>query len=120
MEEKRSSSRIGSMNLSYICLDEQGKVFQQAMGRTINISEGGFLIETHSAIQEGYTLIGSIGLGDDTIDIKGKIMHCKPLGDGKYVAGVMITFIEENDRSLWTSYIKEMSSDEVPEKNTDI
>ena len=119
MVEKRKSPRIGSINLSYICLDKQNNVLQQAMGRTLNISEGGFLIETHFPIKDEYTLIASIGLEDDTIDIKGKIIHCQSLGDGKYIAGVEITSIEDADRSLWVNFVHKMSSNDVSETDTD-
>lgn len=119
MVEKRKSPRIGSVNLSYICLDKQGKVLQQAMGRTLNISEGGFLIETHFPMKAEYTLLASIGLEDDTIDIKGKIIHCQSAGSGKYIAGVEITSIEESDKSLWENFIQKLFIDEVPETDTD-
>lgn len=119
MVEKRRSPRIGSINLSYICLDKKDKVLQQAMGRTLNISEEGFLIETHFPMKEEYTLIASIGLEDDTIDIRGKIIHCQSAGGGKYVAGIEITSIKEGDKSLWVNFIRKMSSDEAPESDTD-
>jgi hypothetical protein len=120
MVEKRKSPRIGSINLSYICLDKEGNVLHQAMGRTLNISEGGFLIEIYYPMQEEYTLMASIGIEDNTIDIKGNIIHCKSSGDGKYIAGVEITSIKDEERSLWVNFIQKMSSDEVPEIDTDI
>ena len=119
MVEKRKSPRIGSINLSYICLDKDNNVIQQAMARTLNISERGFLIETHFPVKKEYTMMASIGIEDNTIDIKGKIIHCQPLGDGKYIAGVEIMLIKEEEKPLWVSFIRKMFSDEVPETNTD-
>jgi hypothetical protein len=119
MVEKRRFPRIDSINLSYICLDKQEKVLQQAMGRTLNISKEGFLLETHFPMKEDYTLMASIGLEDDTIDVKGKIVHCQSMGGGKYAAGVEITSIEGGHKSLWVSFIHMMFSDDVPETDTD-
>ena len=120
MAEKRKSPRTGSINLSYICVDKQNNVLQQAMGRTLNISEGGFLIETHFPMKEEYILMASIGLEDDTIDVKGKITHCNPTGDGKYIAGIEITSIEGGDKSLWVNFIQKiMSCNEAPGTDTD-
>jgi hypothetical protein len=46
-ENKRKHERIQSLNLSYICLDEDANIIKQGMGRTLNISESGILLETH-------------------------------------------------------------------------
>ena len=119
MVEKRKSPRIGSINLSYVCLDKQDKVLHQAMGRTLNISEGGFLIETHFPMEEDYTLLASIGLENDTIDIKGRVIHCHSLGSGKYIAGIEITSIDDGGKSLWSNFIHKMFSHKVPETDTD-
>ena len=116
MDEKRRQKRIGSINLSYVCLDKNEKVLQQAMGRTINISEGGFLLETHFRMTKKDTLIASIGLMDDTIEVKGNVVHCQSLGGGKYIAGIEITAIESGDKALWVNFLNRVFN-EVPETN---
>jgi hypothetical protein len=116
-EENRKHPRFDSMNLSYICLDKSEKVVQQAMARTINISGSGLLIETHFKMKKKYTLIASIGLMDETVDIKGKVVHVQSVGGGKYVAGIEIT--ENDDEGRWFNFIKQLSEnafDENPEK----
>jgi hypothetical protein len=109
MNEKRKSPRIGSLNLSYICFDREGKVFQQAMGRTLNISEGGFSLETHFPLDHEYTVSASIGLKDDIIEVKGAVAHCRNLGPGKYLAGIQITDIKSGDRERWSRFIHTIS-----------
>lgn len=108
-EEQRKYPRFDSVNLSYICLDKAEKVLQQAMARTINISEGGLLIETHFKMKRGYTLIASIGLEDETADIKGRVIHVEATGGGKYVAGIEITGIENIDKHHWLEFIQKIS-----------
>ena len=119
MVEKRKFPRIDSINLSYICLDKQNNVVQQSMARTLDISKGGFLIETHFPIDETCTLEASIGLGDNTIDIRGKIAHCQSSDDGKYITGVEITSVEDADKSLWGDFIDRIFANEVSETDTD-
>jgi hypothetical protein len=97
------------MNLSYICLDKSEEVVQQAMGRTINISDGGLLLETHFKMKKGYTLIASIGLRDETVDFKGTVIHVQRAGGGKYVAGIEITEFEGGDSDLWREFIRKIS-----------
>ncbi len=111
-EEHRKHPRIDSINLSYICLDQGENVVQQAMARTINISNSGLLIETHFQMKTGYTLVASIGIHDEVIDIKGKVVHVHRTDGGKYVSGVEITDIENKDASLWTDFISRISSAE--------
>ena len=49
--EKRIKPRADSHNiLSYVCLDEENEIVEQGMGRTLNVSEGGILLETHDSI----------------------------------------------------------------------
>ena len=109
-EDQRKHHRVESINLSYICLDQSETVVQQAMARTINISKGGFLIETHFKMQAGFTLIATIGLEDETIDLKGKVVHVQDGEEGKFVAGIEITSIESGDQSTWADFISKFPS----------
>ena len=44
--DNRKHPRFDSGNLlSYVCLDNQNKIVQQGMGKTIDVSEGGILLE---------------------------------------------------------------------------
>lgn len=111
-EEHRKHPRFDSINLSYICLDESEVVVHQSMARTLNISDGGLLMETHFEMKEGYTLVASIGIREETVDFKGKVIHVRSAGDGKYVAGIEITSIENGDESLWQDFIKKISEND--------
>jgi hypothetical protein len=91
-QEKRKHKRLDSLNLSYVCLDEDGKAIKQGMGRTLNLSESGILLETHFPIQLGYSVILGIGLHDDLVDIKGRPKHTRALENGVYEVG--IEFVE--------------------------
>jgi hypothetical protein len=97
--EKRKNPRIDSPNLlSYVCLDENNQIMKQGMGRTLNVSEGGILLETHVPMDSQHTVSLTIGLEDDLMDFKGKIGHCKQREDGKFESG--IEFIETDETKL--------------------
>ncbi len=105
-KDKRKSERIDSNNLiSYVCLNEKDEPVGQGMGRTLNISEGGILLETHAIIDPNYTLSFTISLEDVIMDIKGRVTYNKKRGDGKYESG--IKFIG-NDESK-TRMLKQFS-----------
>lgn len=98
-DNKRKYDRVEALNLlSYVTLDPDGKEWNQGMGRTLNISESGLQLETHEPIDTKYILLISIGIEDDLIEIKGKVVYANR-GEGKmFEAG--IEFIQVNKESL--------------------
>ena len=87
-EEKRKHARINSLNLSYICLDEKSKKVKQGMGRTLNVSESGILLETNFPIDSKHIVLLTIGLEEDIVDIKGRAVHSKTNAQGLYEVGI--------------------------------
>lgn len=95
--EKRKHQRVSSLNLlSYVCLDEDNNHLEQGMGRTLDISQGGILIETHLRIEAKYILLLSVGFEDELVDIKGEVIYCRQEDDGMFQSGVR--FLEADKR----------------------
>ena len=110
INERRHHPRINARNLiSYNCIDATKNVVAQGMGRTLNVSEDGILLETHVSIDPKYTVELAIGLEDELINIKGSIIFSTPGKDEKYEAG--IEFVETDDASIeiLKKYIKVFS-----------
>ena len=106
-EDKRLHSRIDALNLiAYDCMDEDGQVVMHGMGRTLNVSEGGILIETHVQIEQQYDALLSIGLENDLIDIKGKVVSSKPGKADKFESGIKFLEIGETELAILKLYIK--------------
>ena len=97
-ENKRKHQRIPSLNLSYICLDENNDIVKQGMGRTLNISESGILLETHFPIEPKYLVLMTIALKEDLLEIKGKPIHSRSNETGEFEIG--IEFLEPNQDSI--------------------
>jgi len=97
-ENKRKHRRIASLNLSYICLDENDNIVKQGMGRTLNISESGILLETNFPIESEYLVILTIALEEDLLEIKGKPIHDRSNETGKFEIG--IEFLEPDQDSI--------------------
>ena len=112
-QEKRKNPRINSNNLiSYICLDEKDNPIKQGMGRTLNISEGGILLETHLPIETQYTLSFTLSLDDETMAIKGKAIHNKKRNDGKFECGIKFIETDESKKRILKQVVL-MFRDEV-------
>ncbi|MGD9042918.1 MAG: PilZ domain-containing protein [Desulfobacterales bacterium] len=90
-QEKRKHARFDSLNLSYVCLDENNQIIKQGMGRTLNLSESGILLETHFPIDKNHTVTLTLGLGEDLVDIKGRPVHIRTNTGGKYEVGIEFT-----------------------------
>jgi PilZ domain len=105
-KEKRKFERIDSHNLiSYVCLNEKDEPIGQGMGRTLNISEGGILLETHAIIDPNYTVSFTISLEDIIMNVKGKVTFSKKRDDGKFESGVK--FIDSDESK--TRILKQFS-----------
>ena len=97
-KNKRKHQRFESLNLSYVCLDENQKIVTQGMGRTLNISESGILLETHFKIEPEYLVVLTIGLEEDLLDINGKPIHSRSNDDRKFEVG--IEFLDPDKDSI--------------------
>ena len=107
---KRKHERLEALNLlSYVTLDPDGKAWNQGMGRTLNISESGLQLETHEPIDTKYTLLISIGIEDELIEIKGKVAYTNR-GEGKmFEAGIEFIQVSKEDLVILKKYISEFN-----------
>ncbi|MBF0100399.1 MAG: PilZ domain-containing protein [Desulfobacterales bacterium] len=119
MSEKRTSERFSSFKLiSYTCYSDNGiDVFQQGMGRTLDVSEGGLLLETHTYVEPHRPVELHIGLGDDSLKIAGNVIYCRKADSGKYESG--IEFIEL-DQHIMTELKKFIRSFHLDKKSNSL
>jgi hypothetical protein len=96
-QEKRKHARIDSLNLSYFCLDENDQIIKQGMGRTLNVSESGILLETHFPIDKKHSVMLTLGLEEDLVEITGRPVHSHTNDDGKHEVG--IEFLKTNQKA---------------------
>ena len=104
-KEKRKHVRIDSLNLSYLVVDEDNKPIKQGMGRTLNVSESGLLLETHFPIEMGLVISLTIGLEDDMMEIKGKVVYSKVNTEGKFETGIEFSDQDETMLKKIKTYI---------------
>lgn len=99
IKERRHHQRINALNLiSYSCNNESDQIVAQGMGRTLNISEGGILLETHVSMDPKNSVLLAIGLEDELVNIKAKVVYSKGGKHDKFEAG--IEFLETDDTTI--------------------
>ena len=106
-KNKRKHERIHSLNLSYLCLDEDNNIVKQGMGRSLNISESGMLLETHFAVDAKHQIQLTISLEEDLLDIKGVPVHVRSVEGGKYQIGIKFIDLDDNAAALLKKFISE-------------
>jgi len=110
INEKRHHPRINALNLiSYSCIDTTDSVVAQGMGRTLNVSEDGILLETHVSIDPKYNIELAIGLEDELINIKGSIIFSTPGKHEKFEAGIEFVGTDDATSKILKKYIKVFS-----------
>ncbi len=105
-EEKRKHKRFNSLNLSYVCADENGDIVNEGMGRTLNVSESGILLETHFPTDNRQTLSLSIAFEENLLNLKGKVVYCREGQVGRYETGVQFSAITPETLEILKAYIK--------------
>jgi len=106
MEEKRKHPRTGSHNLvSYVCRDSQNHVASEGMGRTLNVSEGGILLETRDALDPSYTVSLTVALEDELMDIQGRVAFSRKRLNENYETGIQFLAFEEKKIRLLRQFI---------------
>lgn len=107
MEEQRKHYRAKTVNLlSYECIDEDGNPLNQGMGRMLDISQGGLLMETKVPIEATYILLMSLDVKEEPIKIKGKFVYCRQVGDKTFHTGLRFTEADDKIRKIVAAMIK--------------
>jgi Tfp pilus assembly protein PilZ len=74
------------------------------------VSEGGLLLETHRALKEGEEVLITLGLKEDMVRLRGRVVHqAPPMDEYLHCAGVKFTHMNKEDRELLKRYIVAMS-----------
>lgn len=105
-EEKRKHSRIDSLHLlNYVYFDENDDEATQGMGRTLNVSESGILLETHNTIGVKNIVSLTIGIEEDVVEIKGKTVYAKENEAGMYETGIEFFDVDAAALTILRQYI---------------
>jgi hypothetical protein len=113
--KRRKFERSKTLNLvDYIILGEDGRHLSRGMGRTRNVSEGGLLLETHRLLEDGQIVLITLGLKEDMVQLRGRIMHQEPPAsfseETRYCAGVKFTAVNKKGVEALKKYIQALKT----------
>ena len=111
--EKRKSARVTFKGLVH-CeqVDVARLSHNETMGRTLDISEGGILLEA----QQHFPLLAEIevglAVGHQIIEAKGKVVHLSQNEEGKIHMGIQFVEMSEVDKEALREYCAQKRSDD--------
>jgi hypothetical protein len=106
IEEKRKYTRLDTLNLLHFSLfDDQGVARQQGMGRTLNVSEAGILLESHTPLSEGSELRFAIGLEEELAEFRGHVVHREERDSGVFEYGIAFDTPNPAELTVLRAYI---------------
>ena len=75
---QRQYARVETCNLiSYACIDDQGTMIKQGMGKALDISQNGLMLESGYPIESEYVSLMSADPDDRLVNIVGKVAHTR-------------------------------------------
>lgn len=103
-EEHRRFIRKNSLHLlDYLIIDEHGLQTTYSMGRTLDVSENGLKLETTQEISTGDSLLITVGIENDLIDLRGDVIHVEKKPEG-YICGIEFRDISQEGRRVLRKY----------------
>ena len=108
--ENRESERKGTLNLlDYVVLDKSGGAVARSMARSLNVSENGILLETHLALEVGQELLITIGLEDELVEIKGRVVRTEQSGAESFAYGIEFLNVTSENISVLHGFLQAFS-----------
>ncbi len=102
--------RFESLNLvSLSHKDSEGRTDMESVGRTLDLSKGGILLELPSALPSPNEEVEiTLGIKNKVIRAKGRIVHQRQLENGHFGLGISFIDLDEED----IQFISEFSVEE--------
>ncbi|NIQ98317.1 MAG: PilZ domain-containing protein [Desulfuromonadales bacterium] len=108
---ERKDERLDAINLlDYTVLDEKGYTINQAMGRTLNVSERGILLDTHIPFRVGQTLVLALELEEEIVELTGKVVHTEKNDQGRYSSGIEFENLSAEGQKTLHKYLEAFNS----------
>jgi hypothetical protein len=79
------------------------------MGRTLDVSENGLKLETTQQMSKGDTLLITVELEDDLVELRGEVVHCDTI-DQLYITGVEFRDISDTGKIIFKKYAEAFQS----------
>jgi predicted Zn finger-like uncharacterized protein len=106
--DRRQFPRTKTRNLiAHVSVDQNGKKVSQGMGKALDISKGGMLLETVNPIEAGQISLMAVDKDNNLLEIKAELIYCNETASGKYQVGIKFSGTERQVLNFVKKLIKE-------------
>ena len=106
-EDRRRHTRVETGNLiSHESISSNGQILSRNMGKALNISRSGILLETSGFIKSEYVSLTTVDLNNKLIEIKGRPIYCRRIDSGMYQVGISFIGSKQETESFAVKLIK--------------
>jgi hypothetical protein len=104
---RRKHVRVETSNLiSYESIDKDDEIVFNSMGRALNVSRSGIMLEIAHFIKAEYVSLTTVDLENNLIKVKGQLIYCRKTDSGLYQAGIRFTASEEEKAEFAVKLIR--------------
>ncbi|MHA2172383.1 MAG: PilZ domain-containing protein [Candidatus Kariarchaeaceae archaeon] len=105
--DRRKHTRVETRNLiPHKSISKEGRIVSRSIGKSLNVSRSGILLETENPILEEYVLIMAVDLDNNLIELKGRLIYCRETPSGMYQAGIKFIGSEDEKAMFAVNLIK--------------
>lgn len=105
--DHRAHPRVETCNLiSFQCLNAAGKTVRQGMGKALDISKNGLMLESSHAVESEYVSLMSTDPDNRLIEVVGKVAYSRRSRTGGYKTGIQFSGSSDENIRFATSLIK--------------
>lgn len=106
---KSRHKRLETLNLvSLSHKNDEGELDLELVGRTLDLSEGGILLEIHQPLPSQNRMVDvTLGIKEHVVQTIGEIVHQRELEGGTIGLGIAFRDISDEDASVITRFLDE-------------
>jgi hypothetical protein len=105
--DHRAHPRVETCNLiSFQCIDARGRAVRQGMGKALDVSKNGLMLESGHPVESEYVSLMSTDPDNRLIEIVGKVAYSRRSRTGSYQTGIQFSGSSDENVRFATSLIK--------------
>lgn len=106
--DRRRATRKRSLNfIDCVVIDAAGEIADRQLGRTLNLSLSGLLVDTPVFVDPGSAVRVTLSLEEEIFELKGRIAHVSPGVEGRYCAGIEFVGLDGADKKRLRDFLGE-------------
>ena len=105
--DRRKYQRVETSNLiSYDSIEKDGEIVFNSMGKALNVSQSGIMLEIARLIKADYVSLTTVDLENNVIKLKGQLIYCRKTDSGLYQVGIRFIASEEEKAEFAVQLIR--------------